>query len=296
MPGSYTLPNPSSPNTSDALTSLPIRQNFQSIQNQINNADGAALQTKTVTEQALADAINTRLYRAEAAVSFIASGLNPSVPGSGLVLTVPSGVAYVLGYRVAYLGGTVTVTANNDTYLDLSNTGVIAQSSVANNAAAPALTANSIRIAKVVANANIVQVLQHTPNYAPVSPNTLYWSGYDTLGNPVAPTSYLPVGSVDANELKGTKLFGLGGGLIGNGGTLATNFLIQGGSGTAGTGTTSVAFPTAFPNGVVTLVVSNGDGAANSGVIYSSTVSLTNFSVTSSVAGTYRYNWIAIGW
>lgn len=296
MPGSYSLPNPGSPATSDPLTSLPIRQNFQSIQSQLNNADGAALQAKTVTEQALADAINPRLALTNAKVSYVVSGFVIAPPGSGLVLTIPAGVAYVNGYYVNYLGGSITVTANQDTYIDISTTGTISQPSVPNNTASQTLTANSLRLAKVVANANIVQVLQHTPNYSPVSPNTQYWSGYDTLGNPVAPTSILPAGSVDANELKGAKLFGLGGGLFGTGASLATNFLIQAGSGTASTGTTTISFPAPFINGLLTVVVSNGDGAANSGYVNTTSYSLSSFQIASSVGGTYRYNWIAIGW
>lgn len=191
MPGSYTLPNPLSPATSDPLVSLTVRQNFQSLQAQINNADGAALQALSVQEAALSLNANPRLRATNAKQTYFVSGLNPVVPGSGLVLTIPAGVAYVNGYYVAYAGGTQTVTASQDTYLDISITGTITAAGVSNNTTAPALTANSARFAKVVANTNIVQVLQGTMNTAPVSPNTLHWFGFDTLGNPVYDTNPL---------------------------------------------------------------------------------------------------------
>lgn len=55
MPGTFNLPNPNSPATSDLLTSAPIRQNFQSIQTQLNNADGAALNAGSVPSTALSN-------------------------------------------------------------------------------------------------------------------------------------------------------------------------------------------------------------------------------------------------
>lgn len=189
MAGSYTLPNPLAPATSDPLTSLPIRQNFQSIQSQINNADGAALQPLTVLEGALSLNANPRSRATNAGQTYFVSGLNPVVPGSGLILTIPAGIAYVNGYYVSYAGGTLTVTANKDTYLDIDQNGAITPVTVNNNAAAGALTANSARFAKVVANTNITQVLQNLANTAPVAPSTLNWFGFDSLGNPVYNTN-----------------------------------------------------------------------------------------------------------
>ena len=193
MPGSYTLPNPASPASSDPLTSAPIRQNLQSLAAQINNADGAALQAKSVLEGALSDNANSRLTRTNAGVSYIVSGLNPSVPGAGLVITIPAGVGYVNGYFISYPGGTLTVLANKDTYVDIDQNSSISSVAVNNNlltGMTPAV--NTLRLMKVVANTNIVQVLQNTFNTAPVSPNTLNWFGFDPLGNAVyntAPTN-----------------------------------------------------------------------------------------------------------
>ena len=194
MPGSYSLPNPSSPNTSDALTSLPIRQNFQSLQGQINNADGAALQTKTVPEAALSDAINPRLARTDSNVNYVASGLVISVPGSGFIVTIPSGIAYVLGVRVVYAGGTITCAASQDTYIDISTTGVIAQPAVTNNTVSPALTANSIRLAIAIANGTGVTTINQgaTTAVLPIVSSIAY-SVTDGLGNLIYPTSPNPV-------------------------------------------------------------------------------------------------------
>lgn len=156
MPGSFSLPYPSSPATNDAPTSLPIRANFQALQSQINNADGAALQAKTVTEQALADAINPRLARTDANVNWVVSG-GLLAGFSSLTPSLTAGVAYVGGVRVnsgGYTGAAVAI--NQDTYVDMDNNGNFTQTGVANNAAAPALAAGSIRLAKYVSNASAI--------------------------------------------------------------------------------------------------------------------------------------------
>lgn len=162
MAGTYQLPNPNSPATNAGLTSLEIRQNFQSIQSQINNADGGALQAGTVTETALADAINPRLYRTQAGLgTFVVSGFSMSVPSSSLSVSLPSGIAYVNGYEVVYAGTTLTVAASQDTYIDLTSGGGIVSQGVANNATAPALAAGNLRLAKIVSGASaITSILQ----------------------------------------------------------------------------------------------------------------------------------------
>lgn len=155
MPGSFSLPYPSSPATNDAPVSLPIRANFQSLQSQINNADGAALQAKTVTEQALADAINPRLRRSDGGESWLVPG---GIAGgfSGLTASLTAGTAYVQGYYIPYLGGNDTVAINQDTYASIDVNGNVTFQGVANNAAMPSLPANSMWVGKWVSNGTAI--------------------------------------------------------------------------------------------------------------------------------------------
>jgi hypothetical protein len=70
------------------------------------------------------------------------------------------GAAYVLGTRVEKLIADATLTftyaVTSDTYNDISNAGVITHVAVANGAAAPAVTANSIRLEKVVTSGTAI--------------------------------------------------------------------------------------------------------------------------------------------
>ena len=89
----------------------------------------------------------------------ITSGLLGAVPSSSLTMIIPGGVAYVLGKRVNKSSGadlTHTYTVSKDTYVDISNAGVIAYSEVANGAGAPSVAANSTRTQKVVTNGSVI--------------------------------------------------------------------------------------------------------------------------------------------
>ena len=96
------------------------------------------------------------LVNADIFSDFVVSGLLGTDPGALLTMTIPGGTAYVMGKRVVKSGSdadlTKTYTASKDTYVDISNTGAITYSEVANGAAAPAVAANSIRLQKVVTN------------------------------------------------------------------------------------------------------------------------------------------------
>lgn len=86
----------------------------------------------------------------------VVSGLLGVDPGASLTMTIPGGTAYVIGIRVVKAGAdadlTRTYTASKDTYVDISNTGAITYSEVANGAGAPAVAGSSIRLEKVVTN------------------------------------------------------------------------------------------------------------------------------------------------
>jgi hypothetical protein len=83
---------------------------------------------------------------------YVASGNVPAT-SANLTTTLPAQTAYVIGQRVAPVALAVTVGASQDTYFDLSNTGVWTAAPVANNAASPAVTASSIRMFKLVSSA-----------------------------------------------------------------------------------------------------------------------------------------------
>lgn len=86
---------------------------------------------------------------------FVVSGLL-SPTSADLTSTLSAGAAYVIGLRVVVPDTPFTYTASSDTYVDLSSSGVLTYIAVALGAAAPALTAASLRLQKVVTNATAV--------------------------------------------------------------------------------------------------------------------------------------------
>jgi len=115
--------------------------------------------------------------------NYVHSGL--TIPTSAsLTTTAAAGVLYFNGNKVAVASDNGhTYTASNDTYVDVSNTGTFTYSGVANGAGAPALTASSLRIAKVVTSGTavtgVVQGGFDSNNVAisPATPLTKSWGG-----------------------------------------------------------------------------------------------------------------------
>lgn len=95
-----------------------------------------------------------KLTTADIVGDHVVSGFLASVPSpASLTMTLTPGVAYVGGNRIAASPGFFAFAASSDTYVDQGPTGTRAYTPVANGAAAPALAANSLRLAKVVTNA-----------------------------------------------------------------------------------------------------------------------------------------------
>jgi len=102
-------------------------------------------------------------YRQETLATFVASGCIITQT-SGLNWSMTAGVVYINGARYTVAAATGSVTASKDTYFDIlaPATGTVATlvntggNVVANNAASPALAANSIRIGKVVSGASSI--------------------------------------------------------------------------------------------------------------------------------------------
>lgn len=171
---SFSLPNPTSPTNGNPLDASPILANFIAIQQAIDSFDGSQLQAKTITEQALADAINPRLRGLETIANFVYSGCVWSA-SSGLTGVMTGGTVYVNGYRTIVNGiGSETFPASKDTYIDIDYLGNVTYQSVSNNAAAPSLTANSIRVAQVITGASSI--------------SSVSTFGSDSLGNIIYPT------------------------------------------------------------------------------------------------------------
>lgn len=119
--------------------------------------DASAVIANDVVEQA-----NLREKLVDYSFDFVASGCvwSGDAYASTLNASMTAGVVYIGGKRVAVSAVTARAfTASKDTYIDVSNTGTITYTEVANNATSPALAANSIRIGIIVTGAsNIANV------------------------------------------------------------------------------------------------------------------------------------------
>ncbi|MEO2054681.1 MAG: hypothetical protein ABGX83_05220 [Nitrospira sp.] len=87
--------------------------------------------------------------------SHVISGMTAPTD-AGLTHTIALGVASVDGYRIALAATGHTYTASRDTYVDLSIIGVLTFVEVANLAAEPATTADSVRFLKVVTDGTAI--------------------------------------------------------------------------------------------------------------------------------------------
>jgi hypothetical protein len=115
--------------------------------------------------------------------------------GSTLTASLSAGICYINGNRqIIAAVATRTYTASKDTYVDAlynsSGTATIVYTEVTNNAASPALAANSIRLGIVVSGANIAAVTSinqgQENKLLPITSSTPY-SVTDSLGNLICP-------------------------------------------------------------------------------------------------------------
>lgn len=86
--------------------------------------------------------------------AIISGGVPPT--SATLAATTTAVVGYIGGRRVSVAATAKTYTASRDTYIDLAGTGAYTYVEVINGAAAPALTAGCVRLAKVVTDATAV--------------------------------------------------------------------------------------------------------------------------------------------
>ncbi len=99
--------------------------------------------------------VSSKLTTADVIPDQPISGLLPATSGT-LTSTISAGVAYVQGVRVSVIATANTYVANRDTYVDLSSAGVYTFVAVTNGAGVPAVTANNMRVAKVVTSGSAI--------------------------------------------------------------------------------------------------------------------------------------------
>lgn len=185
---SFTLPNPNTPQNGQLGDATPILQNEQAIAQAIAAFDGSQINAKSVTETALADAINPRLRALESFSNYVYTGCVWSVV-SGLQGSMTGGTIYVNGYRTIVTGvSNNTFAASSDVYVDIDYLGNITYNAVSNNATAPSLTANALRVAKIVTNGSAITTVTQT--------------GADGVGNII-----YPVGILSAKQIQNPYKF-----------------------------------------------------------------------------------------
>ena len=153
-------------------TAAGFNDNYTTIGNAINgNIEGSTdsgasvsnIKADSVFEINMANNANSRVFAAELLAigsdsvsagtltqnTVVESGCVPA-DDTDLTSDVSACVAYVNGYRVSKSATSLTYTASRDNYVDLSDTGSYTVTAVSNGATQPAVTSNSIRLAKVV--------------------------------------------------------------------------------------------------------------------------------------------------
>jgi hypothetical protein len=161
---SFNLPYPGTPQNGQALDATPVQSNITAISQAIQSFDGSQIQAGTVSQSALATAINPVTRYSETGNNFVASGCVWSAI-SGFNATMTAGVVYINGIRVL-VSGVVSYTASgsSDTYVDIDSNGVIYYTPVSNNANSPSLTTGRIRIAILIGTSSIVFINQGQTN------------------------------------------------------------------------------------------------------------------------------------
>ncbi len=201
------LPYPNTPLVGQPGDPVPINANFTALAQAIQAFDGSQIAVGTVVAAALNSVINPVTRDNLIITNFVSSGCVWSTV-SGLSGTMSSGTLFING-NMAVVNGVIskTFTASKDTYIDIDVNGNVYYQEVSNGAASPSITANSIRIAKVVTSGaaitSIVQTGVDSLNNQiyPTNPNgynswpswTPTWTVL-TVGNGVNASSYIKIG------------------------------------------------------------------------------------------------------
>lgn len=138
--------------------------------------------------------ISLETIRNDLVFDFVASGCvwSGDSYGGSRNASMTAGVVYIGGKRVAVALVTArSFTASKDTYVDVDNAGTLTYTEVANNAASPALAANSIRLGIIVTGATTIanagSVNQGQENMILPAASSIAYSVTDSLGNLICP-------------------------------------------------------------------------------------------------------------
>lgn len=165
-----------------------------------HNDDGTLKNNTITTPEQFTDPVDPALRFSENFFDHVASGcvLTGTGYGSNLAWSLTAGVVYINGKRYTVAAATGVVVASKDTYFDLLEpvSGQVATlvytggNSVANNAASPALAANSVRIGIIQSGATIVDVARvnqgEMEKVFPIASSVPY-AVTDSLGNLICP-------------------------------------------------------------------------------------------------------------
>lgn len=279
------LPNPGVPQNGQPLDATPLLANQTAITQAIQSFDASQVQAGTLVAAAFNASINPNTLLKETTRPFVSIGLVWSTI-SGLNGGMTSGVMYYNGIRVSVNSvSSNTFTASKDTYIDIDVNGNITYQAVTNGAAAPALTASSIRVAKVVTSGSAI--------------TSIVITGYDSLLNPI-----YPKGDISAANLLYGTVFRRQGGDANVWQTTGTttydtsnaNPLVQTGSIAAPAGQTTITFPVAYISAPIVLgTMQSSAGAYPSWYLVSFTNTSFAVQMTGGQVGASFLNWIAIG-
>lgn len=173
----FSLPNPTSPTNGQSLDATPILANEVALANALASFDGSQIQNGTVPSSAFATTANPNTLLSAISVPFVQSGVVWTTV-SGLAGTMSGGTIYYNGTPVTVNSiASHTFTASEDTYIDVDKSGNVAYSGVSNGSSSPSLTANSIRVAKVITSGSAI--------------TSVVLNGSDTLGNIIYPVGGL---------------------------------------------------------------------------------------------------------
>lgn len=172
------VPYPNVPTDGQSLEASTLLANLNAIYQAIQQFDASQVSPGTLAAAAFIASINPNTILNDTISPFVQSGCIWSA-ASGLNGTMSSGIIYVgpsgsiLRVSVPAVGS-FTFTASKDTYVDIDYNGNVTYQAVSNGAAAPALTAHAVRVAKVVTNASTI--------------SSVTQFGSDGIGNIIYPT------------------------------------------------------------------------------------------------------------
>ena len=149
--------------TADDVTIAHLEEMRTELSDEINSFPGTSIQTGTIAATKLDADANPHNRWNEAFNDFVYTGLTiPTTVGTLTGISDP-GIMYMNGVRVVKDATSNLYTANRDIYVDLSDNGVFTYTTVthdANGSTAPAVAADSLRLARVSTDSTKLQYIE----------------------------------------------------------------------------------------------------------------------------------------